>query len=209
MIRGMRGCGLNFGRWSLAAAAVVAGCAWRAAPPPAAPPPPPAARSRPARPPAPAPASAAEAAEITSGCGISRLRDTVLHQVNAARAAARSCGSKQMKAVGPLGWNRALAEAAEQHSVDMAVHRYFDHVGPDGTRVSQRVAAQGYNWRTVGENLAGGDTTVSGVLSGWLKSPEHCQNIMSPTYTEVGVACVRQPGSQWGNYWTMVLGTRR
>lgn len=114
-----------------------------------------------------------------------------------------------MKAAPPLAWNRALAEAAEQHSVDMAARRYFDHVSPDGKRVSHRVTAQGYKWRTVGENLAGGDVTVAGVISGWLKSPEHCQNMMSPAFADLGVACVRQAGSQWGNYWTMVLAARR
>nr|MDQ6882415.1 CAP domain-containing protein [Pseudomonadota bacterium] len=106
-------------------------------------------------------------------------------------------------------WNRALAEAAEQHSVDMAARRYFDHVGPDGKRVSNRVLGQGYRWRVVGENLAGGDTTVAGVIAGWLGSPEHCENLMGPAYAEVGVSCVRQPGSQWGTYWTMVLAARR
>jgi uncharacterized protein YkwD len=196
---------MKSGRWELALAmvpaAAIAGCALQAPPPVA--PPRPTAQARPA--PRPAPPSA----EITSDCGISRLRETVLQQVNAARAAARSCGAKPMKAAPALGWNRALAEAAEQHSVDMAVRRYFDHVSPDGKRVSQRVSAQGYKWKAVGENLAGGDGTVPGVLSGWLKSPEHCQNIMSPAFAEVGVSCVRQPGSRWGNYWTMVLATRR
>ena len=148
-------------------------------------------------------------AEITSDCGISRLRDTALQQVNAVRAAARSCGPKPMKAARPLAWSRPLAEAAEQHSVDMVARRYFDHVSPDGKRVSQRVAAQGYNWRVVGENLAGGDASVNSVISGWLKSPEHCENMMGPAFVEVGVACVRQPGSKWGTYWTMVLATRR
>ncbi len=109
----------------------------------------------------------------------------------------------------PLLWNRALAEAAEQHSVDMAARRYFDHADPDGKRVSNRVLAQGYRWRVVGENLAGGDTTVAGVMAGWLGSPAHCKNLMGPAYAEVGVSCVRQPGSQWGTYWTMVLAARR
>lgn len=91
----------------------------------------------------------------------------------------------------------------------MVARQYFDHASPDGKRVSQRVTAEGYKWRMVGENLAAGDTTVSGVLSGWLGSPEQCQNLMSPAYAEVGVACVRQPGSKWGTYWTMVFATRR
>ena len=133
----------------------------------------------------------------------------MLRQINAARAAARSCGATHVKVAPPLRWNRALAEAAEQHSVDMAARGYFDHASPDGKRVSQRVAAQGYQWKAVGENLAGGNRTASGVLAGWLHSPEHCQNLMSPTFADVGVACIAQPGSQWGNYWTMVLGTRR
>ena len=114
-----------------------------------------------------------------------------------------------MPAARALTWNRALSEAAERHSVDMAMRRYFDHVSPEGQRVSQRVSAQGYKWKTVGENLAGGDVTVSGVIAGWLKSPQHCQNIMSPAFSDIGVACVRQPGSQWENYWTMVLATKR
>lgn len=114
-----------------------------------------------------------------------------------------------MKAVPPLAWNKSLAEAAELHSVDMAMRRYFDHVSPDGKRVSQRVTAQGYHWRVVGENLAGGNESVAGAIAGWLKSPDHCRNMMSPVYAQVGVACVRQPGSQWGTYWTMVLATPR
>jgi uncharacterized protein YkwD len=187
----------------LVLAAFAAGCAQRLAPVPAPVVPSPApVAARPLR------LSVPAGTEITSDCGIPRLRDTVLKQVNAARAIARSCGAKPMKAARELVWNRSLAEAAERHSVDMAARRFFDHVNPDGQRVSQRVSAQGYKWRTVGENLAGGDSTVAGVIAGWLGSPEHCQNMMSPAYAEVGVACVRQPGSKWGNYWTMVLGAR-
>jgi uncharacterized protein YkwD len=186
----------------LAAAALLSGCV---APPPA----PPVARIAPPAPARPAKPPPPVAAEITSDCGISKLRENVLRQLNAVRAAARSCGANKMAASRPLAWDRSLAEAAEQHSVDMIVRRYFDHASPDGQRVGQRASAQGYKWRMVGENLAGGDTSVSGVIAGWLGSPEHCRNMMSPAYADVGVACVRQPGSQWTNYWTMVLGTKR
>ncbi|MDB5946194.1 MAG: hypothetical protein JWQ33_1220 [Ramlibacter sp.] len=186
---------------SFAFAALLSGCVFAPAPPAVRTGPSAAAR-------APRPAGPVDP-EITSDCGISHLRDSVLKRINAARAAARSCGARHMQAARPLVWDRALAEAAEQHSVDMAARRYFDHVSPDGKRVSQRVSAQGYRWRLVGENLAGGDTTVAGVIAGWLGSPEHCENLMGQAYAEVGVSCVRQPGSQWGTYWTMVLATRR
>ena len=114
-----------------------------------------------------------------------------------------------MNAAPALVWNRPLAEAAEQHAVDMVVRRYFDHASPDGKGVRQRIAAQGYKARVAAQNIAGGDTTVAGVLAGWLRSPEQCQHIMDPAFAEVGVSCVRQQGSEWGTYWTMVLATRR
>lgn len=193
-------------------AAIATGCSIQP-PPRVAPAAPPPVRAAPAPAPAakanPAPRVAPQPAEITSDCGISRLRDSILEQVNAARAAARSCGARTMQAAPAVAWNRKLADAAELHSVDMAVHDYFDHASRDGKRVGDRVIAQGYHWKAIGENLAGGDGTVPRVLSGWLKSPDHCQNLMNPAYAEIGVACVRQPGSKWQNYWTMVLATRR
>ena len=41
-----------------------------------------------------------------------------------------------------------------------------------------------------------------GTVKAWIESPGHCRNIMNSNYTEIGVARV-------GDYWTLVLGTRR
>jgi uncharacterized protein YkwD len=60
----------------------------------------------------------------------------------------------------------------------------------------------------VGENLAGGDRNVAGAVQGWLDSPSHCENMMNPKFADAAVACVARAGSQWGTYWTMVLGRR-
>lgn len=215
---GMRGSGLSLLCGSVAIAAALAGCVGPrpGTPgttvvrpvPPVARPAPPDARPAPVVPALPPRRPAQPPVEITSDCGISRLRDSVLKQINAARAEARSCGARRMNAAPPLAWSRPLAEAAERHSVDMVARRYFDHASPEGKRVAQRVAAEGYKARVVAENIAGGDTTVAGVISGWLRGPEQCQSIMNPAFTEVGVSCVRQPGSKWGTYWTMVVAAR-
>lgn len=109
----------------------------------------------------------------------------------------------------PLAWNGALASAASKHSADMARRNYFDHSSPEGKRARQRVEAERYDWRVVGENIAGGDTSVNAVMDGWIASSEHCRNIMDPAFAEVGVACVQRNGTAWGTYWTMVLGRRR
>jgi uncharacterized protein YkwD len=90
----------------------------------------------------------------------------------------------------------------------MARRNYFDHRSPEGRTVRDRVKATGYKMKLVGENLAGGDRELRGALQGWMDSPAHCENLMNPQFSEVAVACVGRSGSQWGTYWTMMLGRR-
>jgi uncharacterized protein YkwD len=156
-------------------------------------------------------AGLASAARIdgSTTCQIRDFRRDVLEQVNEARAKARKCGDTEMAAAGPLEWNDLLFDAAAGHSRDMAAHDYFDHTDTSGNRVMQRASARGYVWRSIGENIAGGDGSVGRVMAGWLRNPGHCRNIMNPDYADIAVACVERDGTRWGTYWTMVLGRRR
>ena len=131
-----------------------------------------------------------------------------LRRLNAARASGRSCGGRRMPPAPQLHWDQSLQSVATGHSRDMARRNYFDHRSPEGRTVRDRVAGTPYKTKLVGENLAGGDRQASGAIQGWLESPAHCQNLMNPKFSQVAVACVGQPGSQWGTYWTMVLGQR-
>lgn len=135
---------------------------------------------------------------------MSELDEEMLAAVNQARSTARSCGSKAQPAVAKLTWNCLLQEAAIIHSDDMAAHNFFEHIGSDGSRVSDRVTRTGYNWHYVGENLAGNVSTVTQAMSGLLNSPGHCENIMSKNFTEFGFGFARS-----GNrtYWTQVFAT--
>jgi len=113
-----------------------------------------------------------------------------------------------MPAVSPLGWNDRLFSAAARHAGDMAMNNYFSHTGQDGRNLGQRVTAEGYDWRAVGENIAAGPGSVGAVMQGWLGSAGHCRNIMGSVFSEVAVSCVAASGSTYGRYWVMVLGTR-
>lgn len=144
-----------------------------------------------------------------ANCGIRQLPDEALRRINAARAAGHRCGGRSMPPSQPLSWDPSLQSAATGHSLDMAKRNYFDHRSPEGRSVSQRASASNYNWKSVAENLAGGDTSVGEVVQGWLDSPEHCSNLMDPGFSDVALACVQQPGTEWGTYWTMVLGRKR
>jgi uncharacterized protein YkwD len=133
----------------------------------------------------------------------------VLMLVNEARAKARRCGSKQFSSTRPLAWNAKLANAALAHSREMASLDYFSHAGKDGSQVDKRAQQQGYQWRRIGENIAGGPGSPKKVVSGWLASPGHCSNIMNPEYTEMGTAYAVNPESSEVIYWTQVFGAPR
>lgn len=147
--------------------------------------------------------------DLSASCGIPGVREEVLQRVNAIRAAGRSCGNRPMPPAPPLRWDEFLFSAAARHSSDMAARDYFNHANPEGQRAGARARAQGYAWRSIGENIAGGDRSVEVVIRGWMDSPGHCRNIMNPDYADVAVACVERIGSTWGTYWTMVLGRPR
>lgn len=133
----------------------------------------------------------------------------VLDLVNQARATARRCGDKVFNAARPVRWNEALAEASREHAEDMARHNYFSHNGRDGSDPAERVERAGYDYRSTGENIAAGQMSPEDVVAGWVKSPQHCANLMDPRFTEMGAAVAVNRSSAMGVYWTQAFGTRR
>jgi uncharacterized protein YkwD len=138
-----------------------------------------------------------------------QVSQKVLSLVNAARGKTRKCGRTEFQPAPPLALSAGLNRAALIHSQDMADKKFFEHVGSDGSKVGARVTRVGYVWRTAGENIAIGPETPEAVVQGWLESPGHCANMMSPGFTEMGVAFVVDRKSEAGIYWTQVLATPR
>ena len=143
------------------------------------------------------PPAAAQAAEV-------QVR--VLALVNDARAKPQRCGAQAFAAAPPLRLNRTLAGLATAHAADMARYSYFSHTGRDGSTVDGRATRAGYPWRAIGENIAAGQMTADTVVQGWINSPGHCANIMSPAFTEMGAAFGVNTQSSQGIYWAQVFG---
>ncbi|MBC3777203.1 CAP domain-containing protein [Pseudomonas sp. SWRI99] len=131
---------------------------------------------------------------------------TLLAEVNAARARPRMCGRQRFAAARPLSWNAALGAAAQGHSKAMAYGNYFAHRDPDGDMPADRARAAGYRGRQVGENIAAGQSSPGKAMAGWLASPGHCANLMSPIFTQVGTGFASESRSDKGVYWTMLFG---
>lgn len=138
----------------------------------------------------------------TGTCTFTSEDQEMLRLVNEARAEPRACGNQSFAQVDPLTLNCLLKESSERHSIAMADLNFFDHEGMDGSTEGSRVTDAGYSWRAVGENIAAGQPTVAEVMQGWLDSPGHCSNIMSPAFTEFGSASQTSSSSDFSIYWT-------
>lgn len=137
------------------------------------------------------------------------VKADTLFLINQARSVGRYCGSTYFDATQPVRWNQQLALIAKTHSDDMVGRNFFSHRGSDGTQVSVRATRIGYRWSYVAENIHAGSPTTSKALADLIKSPEHCKNIMSPNYQEMGAACSRRSATTYVTYYTQVFGTSR
>ena len=130
-----------------------------------------------------------------------------LQRINAYRAAGALCGGQRLEPAPPLAWSPQLEQAAVKHARDMAARRAMSHTGGDGSRMRDRVARESYAWQALGENVSAGYSTGVAGLAGWMNSPGHCRNMMSPSFREVGVGAASAPGDTFVWYRTMVLGS--
>ena len=133
----------------------------------------------------------------------------LLTRVNNARINGRYCGSRYYKPISPVAWNALLENAAQRHSNDMANNNFFSHYGSDGSSPWDRIREAGYPMLSGGENIAAGYSSVRSAIKGWLKSPGHCANIMSPYFREIGAAKAASPSFYYGTAWTLDLASRR
>ncbi|MGO9061651.1 MAG: CAP domain-containing protein [Candidatus Binataceae bacterium] len=89
-----------------------------------------------------------------------------------------------------------LAVAARGHSYDMALRHYFAHRSADGVSPEQRIRGSGIEYAEVAENIYMEDypdqeRMPERAIEGWLGSPGHRKNMLSPKFTETGVGTAR------------------
>lgn len=144
-------------------------------------------------------------AQTPPGAATRRL----LAAVNEARAVPRACGAERLPAAPPLGWDGALAQAAEGHARAMATLGFVDHVSPTGSTVGDRIRASGYEARAWGETIAAGYVDPDETVRGFLDSPSHCAILMGDAFEALGAALVEDDASVYGSYWTLVFAAPR
>ncbi len=109
----------------------------------------------------------------------------------------------------PLRADRRLARAAVAHARDMADNDFFAHEGSDRTDSGVRARRAGYDWRAVGENIAGGLSSPEDTVADWMASAGHRQNMLNPVFRDAGIGYVFRADDdgdvRYRHYWTLVL----
>lgn len=144
---------------------------------------------------------------------VQQLERRVHHYVNQQRTA---------RGLDSLSYDMELASIARGYSEDMAQGGFFSHFSPTGEDFSDRYAEAGYDCRVRvenkiykgGENLAKNyigrpvivgdgreiyttpDQLARAVVTGWMNSPEHRENMLKPFWRREGIgAHLKQDGT--------------
>ena len=147
----------------------------------------------------------------TDECGIpasdEEMAERVVGLVNAERI---------KRGLAPIRLNLKLIEVAEGYACRHIEADFYELLGgPDGGGLAhvdpitgdgpgERALDGGYLFISLGENLAGGQRTPEEVVTDWMASSGHRQNILAPQWRETGVGV--RSGGFFGVYWVQVFG---
>ena len=106
----------------------------------------------------------------------------------------------------PVELNSQLTSAAKDHARDLAKWDRISHYGSDGSNPWDRVKRSGYNPRVAAENVGTGQASMDEVMKGWRESDGHNKNLLLPDATQMGIALVRDPKTEFKTFWALVMG---
>ena len=110
---------------------------------------------------------------------------------------------RKINNVKPLKYNKQLATAANEKAKSMFVNNYWAHFGPHGETPWQFITKSGYRYDAAGENLAKNFLYSKNVVTAWMNSPTHRDNVLRKDFSEVGFAVV--DGTLGGEQTTLVV----
>lgn len=100
---------------------------------------------------------------------------------------------RQVRRLGPLRWDPALARAARDHAVLMARSAAISHQFPGEPGLSERLSRVGARFTVAAENVGTGESAPD-LHDAWMKSPPHRANLLDPKVDAIGIATVERNG---------------
>jgi uncharacterized YkwD family protein/spore coat assembly protein SafA len=100
-----------------------------------------------------------------------------------------------------LDWQ--LSRVARYKSRNMRDIGYFSHRSPSYGSPFDMMKSFNVRYTKAAENIAAGQTSPRQVVREWMESPPHRKNILTGSYTHIGVGYAE--GGTYGTYWTQMF----
>jgi uncharacterized protein YkwD len=98
---------------------------------------------------------------------------------------------RNISGIRSLSFDNELNISAQKKAEDMLGRRYFSHETPGKGDITYFIDYAGYDFIKVSENLAQGDFRTSGeVVTAWMNSSGHRQNILDTAVIDTGIGIV-------------------
>lgn len=106
-----------------------------------------------------------------------------------------------------LNENNLLDQAAQYKADDMQARHYFAHIDPDGHYIWDKIVALGYTpYLQLGENLAINFYDTESLVSAWMQSPTHRENILNSGFRDQGMG-VNLGNTNDNEYYSAIANT--
>ncbi len=105
---------------------------------------------------------------------------------------------RQKAGLTPLKIDQELSKVAMLKSEDMKKKGYFSHTSPTYGTPFDMLKQFNIKYTTAGENIAKGQKTAEAVVDAWMNSDGHRRNILSKSFTHIGVGF-------YANHWTQLF----
>lgn len=103
----------------------------------------------------------------------------------------------------PLKLNDQVQQAAQVRANEIVT--VLGHTRPDGRSCFTALDEAGVSRFCAGENIAAGQSTPESVMNSWMNSKSHRDNILDPSYTEMGIGYLRTSSGKYGRYWVQMF----
>ena len=97
---------------------------------------------------------------------------------------------REKKGLPAVSENEALDRAAALKAANMFEENYWAHFAPSGKSPWDFILGSGYKFTYAGENLAKNFYNSDDVITAWMASPTHRDNLLNSKYQDIGIAVV-------------------